>query len=161
MIKDCEEILQKRIQICRCLCLVGRICSVRKSRSDGMLDIQDSGSFRPRVWIHVQFGVRLETTISSGMQRLRDGRVLHHDSAVETTTTGSAVQPENHGVGYFLRRWFKEPKHGLQIDAVVMIGGQHASVHVTVELGVGGLDLFQALYEELLFRSKVHCACAE
>lgn len=80
------------------------------------------------------------------MKWLRDGRMFHHDAAIKGRTSGSTVEPQDERIGDFLRIRFKHPKHG-HTGSTTIIRWQHAGIHFTFKLRIGGLDLFESAVE--------------
>jgi hypothetical protein len=151
LVKDSEEVLQELIQIGRRFLLrFWQWRSVGKARSDGVFDVQHGGGLGPGVVVVGQLGRAVgQAAVSRRPERLRDGRVFHHDAAVEGRTAGAPVEPNDQRILDGLNGGLKEPKHGFS-DPSAVRGGQQACVHGAGEVGIRRFDVLQSLHEEVV-----------
>jgi len=115
-----------------------------------VLNIEHGRALCPGVFVVGEVGGGFQAAEAGGMKGLGNWGVLHHHATVKTGAPGSTVQPKNDGVRDFLSGRLEHPEHSHETGAVVVVRRQHASVHLSIELSVRRLDIFQTNHEEII-----------
>ena len=87
-IKDTKKVLQKGIEVSRCLIFILRECiAVTETGANWMLNVQNSSCTSPRMLVDAKVWRRIQTTISRIVKWLRHGRIFHENPTIERGAT--------------------------------------------------------------------------